>query len=389
MAVVLTGSEYIDLNAVGAGVDIRTRPLSFGLRFVADFPAAPEAMIAFVHGRETPPSTAGEYGFVQFDQQIVRARIRDSNGNQIEVAIPDVPPNVENNMLIVARSNAIEAYWDGAQVYSQVLNPPAAMADINDLTAIGADPAGPGGRFIGEISHVAVWDTDLSPADAMALTAGTILPGDLPDGLRAWWPLDYNARDASGNQLNGVPVGDPTFTEDPPPGPPPGQIAQLVLSCLEDAYDGRPDPPGQICLRVGQVPFSAGLAEDLCCTGLAWVRINRIYPSTVFPTEQTSVDGPCPVASWAVELELGVIRCLPDHGAESGASCDEWTAAFLQVDDDAAAMREAVCCATSMLATNPLFSNLNLPGTWTPIDGQGGCIGGTMLATFGYDCSDC
>ena len=82
---------------------------------------------------------------------------------------------------------------------------------------------------------------------------------------------------------------------------------------------------------------------------------------------------------------------MPDHGAESGASCEEWTAVFLQVEEDAAAMQQAFCCALDTLKSDPLarFTELALPGAWAPIDTQGGCIGGTMQATFGIDCTEC
>lgn len=169
---------------------------------------------------------------------------------------------------------------------------------------------------------------------------------------------------------------------------PPGDIAQALLDCLETAYLDVPEAqrPGQICLRVGTVPYSIGTAEDLCCTGLAWVRILRIYPSTNFPVEDAGALV-CPGSAYAVELEMGAVRCLPDHGTQSGATCEEWTAAFLAVDQDAATMRKAVCCMQDQLS--PPIGELFVPGTWTPVDGQGGCIGGTMTVTYGFDCLEC
>jgi len=169
---------------------------------------------------------------------------------------------------------------------------------------------------------------------------------------------------------------------------PSGDIAQQLLTCLEAAFeDSANDTPGSICLRVGEVPFSAGTHEDLCCTGLAWVRIVRIFPSTDFPQEDNTVAA-CPASGRAVELEMGVVRCLPDHGTESGATCEEWTAAFLTVDEDSEVMARALCCMQDTLGVFPVGETF-LPGEWAPIDGQGGCIGGTMNVTYSYDCSPC
>jgi hypothetical protein len=166
-------------------------------------------------------------------------------------------------------------------------------------------------------------------------------------------------------------------------------VASQLLSCYDLALQDGPNPPpdDNICLRVGTVPFSIGLHENLCCTGFAWVRVLRIYPSSVFPVPDTSADN-CPPSSRAVEFELGAVRCLPDHGASSGATCDEWTATFIQVDEDAASMRRALCCMRDELDDSSPGS-LMLEGEWVPIDGQGQCIGGQMTVTIQLDCSEC
>lgn len=171
---------------------------------------------------------------------------------------------------------------------------------------------------------------------------------------------------------------------------PSGDIAQQLLSCLESAYASVPESerPGEFCLRVGEVPFSIGTNEDLCCTGLAWVRIVRIYPANNDFTDRTEVSN-CPPSMWGVELEMGVVRCLPDHGQESGATCEEWTNVFLLVDEDSAAMRRALCCMETTSSGGLPADDRFLPVEWTPIDGQGMCIGGTMTAVFAFDCKEC
>lgn len=164
------------------------------------------------------------------------------------------------------------------------------------------------------------------------------------------------------------------------------ELAAQLLSCFDQALQDGPNPPPdeKICFRVGEVPFSIGTNEDECCSGMAWVRVVRIYPSKQFPSQDTTVDN-CGTLGRAIEFELGAIRCLPFGDESAGATCDQWTAVFLQVDEDAASMRRAVCCMVSLLDPGALL----FEGEWSPIDGQGGCIGGKMTVTVSTDCGDC
>lgn len=167
--------------------------------------------------------------------------------------------------------------------------------------------------------------------------------------------------------------------------------AAAMLSCYDAALQEGPNPPpdDNICFRVGEVPFSAGTAEDLCCEGLAWVRVLRIYPSVNFPNQDTRPND-CQDSSYAIELELGAVRCLPFGTNAAGPSCDQWTAVFIQVDEDAASMRRAVCCMRDLIsAGDQVFVEQVVMGEWTPIDGQGGCIGGSMPVTLHVSCNEC
>lgn len=164
-------------------------------------------------------------------------------------------------------------------------------------------------------------------------------------------------------------------------------IAAQLLSCYDTALQAGPNPPpdDNICFRVGTVPFSVGLNEDLCCQGLAWVRVTRIYPSSRFPAQNTTADNCSLSSSRAIEFELGAVRCMPFGDQNAGPDCDAWTSVFIQVDEDAASMRRALCCLAPLLPPGDLM----LEGEWRPIDGQGGCIGGLMTVTIQTDCGDC
>lgn len=163
-------------------------------------------------------------------------------------------------------------------------------------------------------------------------------------------------------------------------------LATQLLSCYDLALQDGPNPPPDenICFRVGEVPFSVGTSEDLCCEGFAWVRVLRVYPSRSFPSQDTTATY-CGTQSRTIEFEMGAIRCLPFGDETAGPGCDAWTAVFLQVDEDAASMRRALCCMALQLDPGALM----LEGEWTPINGQGGCIGGSMAVSLSTDCGEC
>ena len=47
---------------------------------------------------------------------------------------------------------------------------------------------------------------------------------------------------------------------------------------------------------------------------------------------------------FAVQLIMGVARCVPGMGTPEGPSCADWTAAATQDADDLDAMGKALCC---------------------------------------------
>jgi hypothetical protein len=165
-----------------------------------------------------------------------------------------------------------------------------------------------------------------------------------------------------------------------------GDMTQELLSCLDLALQSGPNPPpdGNICLRVGTVSYDIGRAQDLCCEGFAWVRIVRVYPSERFPNQDREPHE-CSQSARAVEFEMGVVRCLPFGDADAGPSCDQWAEVFLQVEEDRASMARALCCFGDGLEAWQQF----LENEWVPIDGQGGCIGGTTALVAQIDCDTC
>lgn len=174
----------------------------------------------------------------------------------------------------------------------------------------------------------------------------------------------------------------------------PFEIADAFRACLDTALAG-PDKPAEVCHRPGnEAPLSLGVSQDECCAGLAWVRIAGIAP-VVEPDESQAPDfDKCAANGRRITLELGVARCNPFGTAAKGPTCGQWTELALLMDNDAAAMRAAVCCFTS--GADPVgavgpgneISDVR-PGAWEPIDSSGGCAGGIMTVVVYTECGSC
>lgn len=165
-------------------------------------------------------------------------------------------------------------------------------------------------------------------------------------------------------------------------------LAREMLACLRAAMLDNPSPPARMGLRPGTVVdhLMSSLGDDECCEGLAWVRPGDFYPSSsTFPVqdEQPNKQG---TQAWAVTLELGAIRCAPTPDAESIPSEEEWEATTERVMDDMAAIRRAICCFIE--AKTGRLQRV-LPGVWTPLAVQGGCVGGILPVTIRAPHCDC
>lgn len=165
--------------------------------------------------------------------------------------------------------------------------------------------------------------------------------------------------------------------------------ADLVL-CLAAEMARVPNPvsadPRPVCLRPGdRVDLLMSSTDDECCRGLSWVRWVRMFPSasSPFPAQDDAVT-PCGVQRWAVVFELGAVRCSPTPGIDALPSCDEWTDVTLNMYDDLAAIRRAVCCYERQ---EPY--RLVVQQDAEPITTEGGCSGVTMLVTISSQPCDC
>lgn len=126
-------------------------------------------------------------------------------------------------------------------------------------------------------------------------------------------------------------------------------LANGLLDCLETEVGANPDPVAEYCLRAGptvihDVDGNTGI-DKVCCPGLGYVRVGRVYPSTSFPDPDPRNDK-CLSLARALELTVGVVRCVPGMGAAEGPTCVDWTLAATHDADDIDALFKAVCCWT-------------------------------------------
>lgn len=163
-----------------------------------------------------------------------------------------------------------------------------------------------------------------------------------------------------------------------------------LLACLGTALGGTvAGPVGALMLAPG-----ASATADYCCSesgtnGQGWVRLAGITPILAANNQTYPAYGSCAGNRWTVQVEMGAYRCAPvsdDHG--NPPSPAELTAAAEVLADDAAAMRRAICCLTSLPRWADGPDELAYTrGAWAPAATAGGCMGGTTL--FSFEITDC
>lgn len=135
----------------------------------------------------------------------------------------------------------------------------------------------------------------------------------------------------------------------------------------------------------GGVPCWTGLwpgrdvAYDFCTDcdngtcGMAWVRLDSMFPSSQFPSIDSQANQ-CR-SPMAYRLVVGAVRCMPTV-EEDGSLPDEGAIldATLAIHLDMIAMRRAIqCCFTS--------DEQIMLGAYEPIGPQGYCAGGQWMVT--------
>lgn len=156
-----------------------------------------------------------------------------------------------------------------------------------------------------------------------------------------------------------------------------------LLSCLEIEIAQVATPPANVMLRPGdRIELLLSQSRDECCEGLAWVRQVNLYPSREFP-QQDVTRWNVGTLQWAIVVEVGAARCAPTPDADTLPSADEWNTVTRAVLDDQAALRRTI-----LRFVRDSGDRMVIPGLWSPLTTEGGCVGGFMQVTVAADICD-
>lgn len=110
--------------------------------------------------------------------------------------------------------------------------------------------------------------------------------------------------------------------------------------------------------------------------GMAWVRLIDSYPSTTFPSPNTTPRASC-AAMLVATLEVGILQCAPgiDGSNNLPTQADQFESARLQIAGMRAMQQAIVCCETDLVVL----------GNYTPVGPQGGLVGGTWQINIGAE----
>jgi hypothetical protein len=135
-------------------------------------------------------------------------------------------------------------------------------------------------------------------------------------------------------------------------------MGSLLLDCLNRQFlveNPELPTPGQFCFRAGE-QMSEDIdpvnGEDLCCTGLGWVRIGNAYPSSNFPAPDP-VTAKCLPTGWAQEYEVGLLGCYTPGGDPAMAPCEEHTTQAVQDYERIMVLKATACCFGEELKKDP------------------------------------
>lgn len=160
-----------------------------------------------------------------------------------------------------------------------------------------------------------------------------------------------------------------------------------IMGCLQAELMRVTSPPQNFHIRPGAT-FSPMPDDhrDECCEGIAWVRPGVMFESVDFPQQLSTVYAPG-TSQWALQVELGVERCIPLIGPGGGDPIPtgaQWLAATQAAMDDRAALRRAICCVRALLGQKRV-----VVGQITPLENEGNCGGEVVILTIALQACDC
>lgn len=156
------------------------------------------------------------------------------------------------------------------------------------------------------------------------------------------------------------------------------QFAEILLDCVRQYYvtdhENLPDiPVKNFCLIPGTEiaeDIDPLTGVDLCCEGLAWVRIGDTFPSSNFP-EPDPLTFACLPVGWAQRYEVGLLGCYPS--TEGILSCTTKEEYALQDAARLRALKEVFCCFAEHPRMKKPKRNWQIEGI-TVQGPRGGCV---------------
>ncbi len=158
-----------------------------------------------------------------------------------ETGVSDViehDDGLPHHMVCTVDDTELAFYIDGVLIGTAALDPPGnSIAGLGtDVAHIGKGVYGVDPLWAGSVDYLNLYNRALSEQEVRYLAGERATPVDPgTDGLVAFYALDGDANDSSGNELHGTIVGDPNFVE--------GQIGMaLELDGVDDYVDSG-NPP--------------------------------------------------------------------------------------------------------------------------------------------------
>ena len=174
------------------------------------------------------------------------------------------------------------------------------------------------------------------------------------------------------------------------------QIVTGVGACIVDALDQTPaGAPCRQCLLLPtqQVPWdNCGPCDDISCSGQVALAIRSVYGSDTFPQPATGKTwAKCTPRWWVARVVASVTRCVPTID-ELGAppSCAAELAAAIILENDRAAVRQAIaCCLSQIYAELPPRIGAWFIDASNTVGELGGCAGSETEFVIGVQACPC
>lgn len=158
---------------------------------------------------------------------------------------------------------------------------------------------------------------------------------------------------------------------------------ESVLTALQECWCAQLGDTVAVCCITASVPV-----VPECCAGFAWARLVGAYPSVAFPQLLGTAER-CRIDTWALTVEIGVVRCIdPPCDALGPPCCDAELVGAIGVLDDFARMRRTFSCClptteiTTAFGVEKLRGDEIIPGPFAVGTPQALCLARSMQATI-------